>query len=87
MFRAGLVDLTQMKLRVWRHNAVENLEFIKPPVVLLNRTNEAHAGGGANRHAKPGGFAQLPFGVDVSFLSIEKPSQKFVRFVYAQGQR
>ena len=74
-----------MKLHVWRHHAVENLEFIEPPVIFLNGADEAHAGGGANRHAKPGGFGELPLGVDISFLSIEKSPQELLRFVNAQG--
>src|ERR1700730_13510050 len=56
LFRAGFVDLSQMKLPVGWHDAVENLEFIEPPVVLLNRANESHAAAGTNRHAKPGGL-------------------------------
>src|SRR5258708_4424896 len=72
-----------MKLPVWRHHAVEHLKFIEPPVVLLNRANESHTGGG---HAKPRGFGELPLSVDISFLAIEEPSQEFVQFIHTQGQ-
>jgi len=78
------VDLAQVKLRMWRDNAVQNFEFVKPPVVLLDRTNEANAGGSPNRHAKSGGFAQLPFRVNVGFFAVKKPAQQLVWIAYAQ---